>query len=112
MKNANIRLVRGTSLTLTVTVTDGDGNPYTMTEQGVVRFGVKQNVTAGEYLVKKEVTVGENGKYSFQLMPEDTEELPFGIYKYDVGLQEGDHYYNVIPCSDLVLCQNVTHKED
>lgn len=33
-------------------------------------------------------------------------------YCYDVGMQSGDDYYNVIPCSDFIVAHAVTKREE
>lgn len=53
-----------------------------------------------------------NGLYSIELAPSDTESLvPNTAYFYDVGLQSGVAYYSIIDTSKFYLVGNVTKKE-
>lgn len=106
-----LEVIRGTTKSFSVNITDANGEPYSMEDGDVVRFGVKRESGDEAYLIKKEVTEGENGVFTFTLDPEDTIGLALGWYKYDIGLQTGDDYFNVIPYSRFVLAPNVTEKE-
>lgn len=53
-----------------------------------------------------------DGLYSIELTPSDTESLiPNMVYYYDVGLESGVAYYSIIDTSKLYLEGNVTKKE-
>lgn len=53
-----------------------------------------------------------NGLYSIELVPSDTESLvPNTAYFYDVGLESGVAYYSIIDTSKFYLVGNVTKKE-
>ena len=75
----NIFLTRGDSATLELSVTQ-DEETYDFSGDDVV-FSVKRFVTDKEAVIKKTF---EDGKISFA--PEDTADLPFGTYLYDVQL--------------------------
>ena len=63
------------------------------------------SVTYSEYYIN-------NGLYSIELVPSDTESLiPNTAYFYDVGLQSGVAYYSIIDTSKFYLVGNVTKKE-
>lgn len=106
-----LEVIRGTTKTFSVNITDANGDPYSLASGDVVRFGVKQESGDEAYLIEKEVTEGEGGVFAFTIAPEDTINLEPGHYKYDVGLQTGEDYFNVIPYSRFVLTPNVTEKE-
>lgn len=54
-----------------------------------------------------------NGLYSIELVPSDTESLvPNTAYFYDVGLESGVAYYTIIDTSKFYLEGNVTTKGD
>ena len=52
-----------------------------------------------------------NGLYSIDLVPSDTQNLVPTTYYYDVGLKSGVAYYSVIDTSKLELTGNVTKPE-
>lgn len=54
-----------------------------------------------------------NGLYSIELIPSDTESLvPNVAYFYDVGLESDVAYYSIIDTSKFYLVGNVTKKGD
>lgn len=77
-----ISLTRGDSLILHVNVMQND-EPYVPQEGDVIRFALKKNVNDENVLILKEIDLS-----SMQLIiePEDTKELPYGTYKYDIEL--------------------------
>lgn len=106
---------RGTTVDLAIGLKDVSGSEYNIAESDKLIFGVKSSVDSSEYILSKEVTpesYNENsGRYVLNLKPEDTAELPFGKYVYDVGLQTatGD-FYIVCPCDTFVVSDVVTKK--
>lgn len=108
-----IRIVRGTTNGFTVTVKDDAGDPYAISEGEVVRFGVKRTPSDTQYLIVKEnTTTSATGEYGFSISPSDTENLAFGSYWYDVGLQSGSDYFNIVVASPFEISYNVTEWED
>lgn len=108
-----LAIVRGTTKTMTVSVTDESGSVYELENGEVLRFGVKKHPGDQSYLFSKEMSYDslENGVYSFMIDPSDTEDLEFGCYYYDIGLQSGDSYFNVVECSEFRVCYNITSRE-
>lgn len=78
-----IKLTRGDTFVCDIKMTKQDGYPYDPEEGDVIRFAMKSSVKDEEPLILKEIPIG-----TMQLMlnPEDTKELPFGVYCYDVEL--------------------------
>lgn len=114
MAKQPLSMVRGTSMTFALSISQTDGAEYELAGDEILRFGVKRKPDDTEYLFVKEATaanVDEEGNYLFDLMPVDTEDLPFGCYYYDVGLQSGNNYFNVIEASYFKLSFNVTEWE-
>jgi hypothetical protein len=107
-------MIRGTTHILNISLSDSSNGSYVLPAREVLRFGVKKRPSDRAYLIKKELTSAnyENGVYVLILSPSDTEELPFGRYYYDVGLQNGDSYFNVIECSEFDVLYNITERED
>ena len=110
-KETSLKMVRGATQVIEIQVLAPDGQPYVLLEGDVIRFGVKDAAHPSGYLVKKERGSLSNGITSVTILPEDTIGMEPGRYSYDVGLQSGEHYFPVIPCSDFVLEPNVTWKE-
>lgn len=103
-----IEIVRGTSKTLAVTVTDANNELYTLEDGEAVVFGVKRKPEDTERVILKTAESGENGVYNIFLIPTDTDKLPYGKYLYDVGVQSGGAYHNIIEPDVFVILPNVT----
>lgn len=108
-----LAIVRGTTKTMTVSVTDESGSVYELEAGEVLRFGVKKRPGDQVYLFSHEMSSDSlsNGVYSFLIDPSDTEDLDFGCYYYDIGLQSGDAYFNIVECSEFRVCYNITSRE-
>ena len=109
----NIVIPRGTSLSVSVRVYNPDGTLHEHSEADTARFGVKLDRSESDYRIVKTGTYdNENECYVFDITPEDTAELPFDRYKYDVGLQTADgNYYMVITAADFDVTTAITEKE-
>lgn len=103
-----IEIVRGTSNTISIAVTDANGDPYTLATGETLLFGVKEDPGDKDPLIIKPVTSGTEGVYIVELAPSDTIELEYGRLVYDVGLQSGEDYFNIIETGPFVIKPNVT----
>ncbi len=108
-----IAIVRGTTNSFGIVIKNVlTGEPYTLETGEVLRFGVKRRPEDAECLFTKEITeADEAGFYLFTVTPSDTLELDFGIYFYDVGLQDGAAYYPIIAASPFEIAWNITKRE-
>ena len=102
-----LELIRGDTTTLQVTVLDAEGNPWRLHDGDKLIFGMKKEISSGDYLIKKYVDTGAS-PYSITLEATDTCNLPMGCYLYDIGLQTGAQYFHVVPISALNLRSTVT----
>ena len=103
-----IEIVRGTTNTLKIEVTDADGNAYNLEDGEKILFGVKKDAKDEALVIRKTVTQLYDGYCTIDLAPADTIGLEYGRYVYDVGLQSGNDYHNIIPVSALVIQPNIT----
>lgn len=91
INGTTISLTRGDTLKVLITLTTKDKNPYTPVAADRIRFALKSakmNVNKTEF-VDKEPLIIKNIPYDsmqLKLDPEDTKELPFGNYKYDLQI--------------------------
>lgn len=85
VKKTSITLTRGDTFKAQISITDKDGNPYEMQEGDVVRFAMKKDYSDPDtqVLINKVVP---SDTLILTLEPEDTKELPFGTYVYDIQL--------------------------
>ena len=104
-----IEIVRGTTNDFDITVVDVDFLPYTLEEGEKIIFGVKQTADSDELLITK-TAAPQDGVHVVTLDPEDTSGLECGRYVYDVSLQSGAAFYNIIEPSPLIIQPNVTSR--
>lgn len=104
-----IEIVRGTTNTFSITLTDANDALYTLASGEVLVFGIKKTPELdADPIVKKIATSGTDGVYSVTIDPADTSGLPIGSYWYDVGVQSGTKYFNIIKPSPFKIGKNVT----
>lgn len=93
--NNKIKLTRGDTFRVRVEI-KAKGEPYTPQEGDSVRFAVKKDEFTGRQykelidvdpLILKDIPIDT---LILQLDPEDTKDLPFGKYLYDVELTKAD----------------------
>lgn len=111
MKN-DIEIIRGTTNKVVVHLKDSNGNPYTPASGEKLVFGIKKKPHHEECVLKKVLSGGTNSYFTFQFDPEETENLEYGKYFYDVGLRSGNAYYSVIPPSVFNIVANITKRGD
>lgn len=107
-----LSIIRGTTNVFMVAVQDSSGSPYLLAEGETLIFGVKARPGDEDYTIVKTLTSDNllNDAYIVRLNPEDTEDLSYGRYCYDIGLQRGTDYYMVLPCSDFNINHNITER--
>lgn len=105
-----IEIVRGTTNTFEITIVDSVGGPYNLGSNERVVFGVKAKATDEELLISKTAEIVGEGVFKVILCPEDTECLKPGRYSYDVGVEKGADYFNVIEPSPFEIVANVTFR--
>lgn len=113
----NLSIIRGTTQSINIFIKTVDGLDYEIEENEIIRFGVKKryNNPNAEYLIEKEMTKKdqcEDGSYIFVISPADTMSLPFGTYYYDIGVQSGEDYFNIVECSEFNVKYNITSLEE
>ena len=104
-----IEIVRGTTNTFNITVLDADGQTHELVTGEKIIFGVKRKPADTEFIFTKTGVKDTDGTFNVGITPADTIDLAFGRYFYDVGLQSGDNYFNVIEASPFMVKENVTH---
>lgn len=82
VSGTTIYLTRGDSLSVRVGIKTPAGYDYELQEGDEVRFAMKHDFSDSEPLILK--TIGSD--LLLELDPEDTEDLPFGRYVYDIEL--------------------------
>jgi len=87
IEGSAITLTRGDSFYATVTMKNPDKTDYTPQQGDVVRFALKKRYTDAEPLILKNVPTDT---LVLHLEPEDTKDLAFGKYVYDIELTKAN----------------------
>lgn len=84
INGTNLSMTRGDSKTITVSCKDQNGNKIILDTGDTVYFTVKRNPMVSEILIQKIITIFNEGDAIIEIEPEDTENLSFGGYQYDI----------------------------
>lgn len=107
-----INLTRGDTLTLKFQRKNSDGEIITPKPSEVI-FSVKSNYNSTKTLIQKKLSDGtieyneETFYYTFKLEHDDTKELAYDEYKYDIEVQF-DNEVKTIALGSLNLTHEVT----
>ena len=101
-----ISLNRGTTLELSAVRKSGSATILEEAEN--VYFVVKKRWSDKEGLIIKDINdmKFENGKYSFTIKPEDTENLPYGQYVWDFTVIDDENAYRIKPAHGYLVVGN------
>lgn len=102
LEDGTIKLTRGDTARLEVTIENSlTGEEYLMDPDDILTFTIKKSVKDNESLIKKE----SQGHNAFHIEPEDTAELSFRKYVYDVQISRsnGDVYTVIVPTTFEIM---------
>lgn len=109
-----ISLPRGDIRNVRFQVKDGSEVYTDFTE---IYFTVKKNYKTDEVLIQKKKSEGsitldsQTGYFSFKLTPEDTNNLAYGTYVFDIELNKGD-VIKQTSLGELTITEEVTFSKD
>lgn len=83
----NIRLTRGDTLAVAVGLWNADGTEYTPNAGDVIRFALKQDYAQDTPILN---IIIPNDTQILTINPNDTKDLAFGNYVYDIELTKED----------------------
>lgn len=110
----DLEFTRGDTQFLKFKLKDGEGNLIELTESDNLYFTVKQNDSSSKVLIQKKYPNDikyEDGYFSFVLNSEDTSNLAYGTYQYDIELKSGD-YIKTLGFGTITLTGEITHRRD
>ena len=87
VSGTTITLTRGDTFVALISITKQDGTPYVPNDGDKVRFAMKAKYEDPEPLVVKDIPIDT---LTLTLLPEDTKDLSFGKYVYDIQLTKAD----------------------
>lgn len=100
-----IKMTRGDTAHLVIPIILSDGSEYTMKPGDTLTLSCKKSIQDENYAFQKVIESGN----TFHIQPDDTKNLEFGAYKYDIQLNtsNGD-IYTVIDVSTFEILTEVT----
>lgn len=105
--NNIITLTRGDYAELDVSLYNQDETPHTLAEGETLTLSVKRKTTDLTPIFQKVLKQGD--KPVFVFMPEDTKDLAFGTYRYDVEFKTADGKPDtIITPHDFIIGEEVT----
>ena len=77
-----------------------------------IYFSIKYDYNQDEFLIQKTLNNGieydtKDNYYYITINPDDTEDLPYGKYYFDIKVVDND-YKNTIACDELEITERVT----
>lgn len=111
-KELEIRMARGDLVTKSFRLIGPQNSTYTI-EPDEIYFTVKLNSRDHDYKFQKRLSDGgidlvETGRYIITIDPEDTDNLLFGVYEFDIEVVKTGSIKKTF-CGKLVLEKEVTH---
>lgn len=111
IREKNIHMVRGDTEALQVKLQKEDGTPYFLEDGDIIYFTVKSSPRTEEKLLQKVITEFVDGAALITIEPEDTKELNFRKYKYDIQWTRADGIVKtIVPVSDFVIEEEITYE--
>lgn len=87
VRNNTIYLTRGDTFKAVITITNPDGTVYHPAEGDSIRFALKEDVSDEECIILRDIPIDT---MLLIIYPEDTKELEFGSYVYDIQLTKAN----------------------
>lgn len=87
VKKNTIYLTRGDTFKAHLSISNPDGTEYIPVEGDTIRFALKGNIEDQECLILRDIPIDT---MLLVLNPEDTKELEFGSYIYDIQLTKAN----------------------
>lgn len=121
MTTYNLSLVRGDSSTISFTILGENGKDYIADESDKLYFTVKEDVEQTDALLQ--LTLENQGiiyntetkEYEIKIAPDDTNNLPFSRFVYDIELviiRDDRRLVKTLVKGCLTISEEVTHKEN
>ena len=85
MENYEIYLTRGDTLPIKILITDQNKDPYELQEGDILYFTVKKSISTSEIVFQKKLQTNK-----FNIEHDDTADIAYGKYVYDVQLTLAD----------------------
>ena len=110
IQGTNISMTRGDSEAIKVTVKDTLGNVIPLVTGDTIYFTVREYVMSTTKVIEKIVTEFDDGEALITINPQDTNDLRFASYVYDIQLtRENGMVKTISPPSEFTITGEVTY---
>lgn len=104
VSGSSISLTRGDTFKAQIELTDSNGNPYVPVDGDVIRFAAKMNYSDAEPCLVKNIPI-DTMKLIFD--PEDTKNLKFATYVYDIQITQASGEVDTFLMGKLKITEEV-----
>lgn len=110
----DLEFTRGDTQFIKFQLKDAKGNSLEITNSEKIYFTVKQNQNSKKILIQKrypsEIKFSD-GYFYIELTSEDTSNLNYGTYQYDIEFKTGE-FVKTLGFGTITLTEEITHKGD
>lgn len=99
-----IYLTRGDTMFVSLSLVNQDGTAYTPNEDDAIYFRLKKFATYPNLLIEKQIDISS---MVLQLNNSDTQNLPFGDYRYEIEVITADNYHFTAIADELFTSGNM-----
>ena len=105
-KNYNIELTRGDTGLFTVYLVDENRDPYTPSQGSSMRFAMskKYGSSRSECIIVKDIPIDT---MTLEIEPDDTKDVPFGDYLYDIELTDASGRVSTVVMAKFKVTKEV-----
>lgn len=110
----DISFTRGDTQFLQFQIKDVNGDLIELTDEDVIYFTVKQNSNSKKIIIQKRYPDDINysdGYFNFVIESQDTSNLQYGQYQYDIELKSGE-YVKTLGIGTIEITEEITFKND
>ena len=110
VSGTDLTITRGDTGAIRVAVSDAEGEPVPLEDGDMIELTVRERLGASGKLLYKKVTEFVGGEALITIYPEDTSNLEFRIYVYDVQLTRANgQVKTIVKPSKFVVGNEVTY---
>ena len=112
----DLEFTRGDTKVFKFKLTDKNGELLTLTPADKIYLTVKKDTNSKAVIFQKRIGNGielkEDGYYYVTIYPDDTNELPYGQYGYDLEIKTGTGIVKNLVVGTITLTEEYTFKGD
>lgn len=112
----DLEFTRGDTKVFKFKLHDKNKEPLVLTSTDKIYLTAKKDPNSNEILFQKTIGNGielkEDGFYYVTINPDDTNQLPFGSFGYDIQIKTGTGKVITIMVATITLTEEYTHKGD